>query len=234
MDSAENDGRVGRLARQLWDYLRVGEELEPADAILVFGSRDVRPGAWGARLFLRGLAPLLIVSGGRGRYTLDWPRSEAAVLKAEALRLGVPEERILLEDRSTNTGENVAFTRRLVEERGLDIRRLILVHVPFMERRVLVTLEKAWPGAAARASSPPITLEECFTPEIGRDFVIRRLCGEVARMVEYPQRGFQAPQDVPAAVIDAWRELEGLGYEGDLGPFARVLRSAPGDTPRAD
>ena len=32
------------LARRLWDYMRLGHALTPADVILVLGSNDVRVG----------------------------------------------------------------------------------------------------------------------------------------------------------------------------------------------
>ena len=217
----ERAPRVLRLARVLWDWLRVGEEIERADAILVFGSMDMRPGAWGGRLFLEGRAPLLVMTGGRGRYTQDWEKTEAEELAAEAIRLGVPRERILLEDRSTNTGENVMFTRRLIEERGAGARRWILVHVPFMERRVKATFEKWWPGAEARVTSPPIPFEEYATAEGGRSILIGRLCGEVARMIEYPKLGYQSQGEVPESVLAALRELGQLGHPADIGPIAR-------------
>ena len=60
----------------------------------------------------------------------------------------------------------------------------------------------------------------------GGEFLLRRLCGEVARMVEYPGRGFQAPGDVPEDVIAAWRELAALGVAGDLDE--RAPGGAPG------
>ena len=85
-----------------------------ADAILVLCSHDTVVAARGAELFLGGWAPLLIFSGGLGGITRRiWREPEADQFARIAVAMGVPPERILIENQSTNTGENVRFTRRL-------------------------------------------------------------------------------------------------------------------------
>ena len=58
-------------------------------------------------------APLLVMSGGQGA---DEPTSEASAMAEYAVGLGVPRESIVLEDRSTTTRENIAFTRKLLAD----------------------------------------------------------------------------------------------------------------------
>ena len=75
------------LARTLWDYMLLRHVLVPADVILVLGSNDVRVGEHGARLFLRGLAPLLVCSGNLGRLTAGrFEKSEAETFADAAVR----------------------------------------------------------------------------------------------------------------------------------------------------
>ncbi|GAL03300.1 hypothetical protein JCM19237_6193 [Photobacterium aphoticum] len=45
-------------------------------------------------------------------------RSEAEAFATVAMDMGVPEEAILIESQSTNTGENVQFTQALLAEKG--------------------------------------------------------------------------------------------------------------------
>src|SRR3989304_9876337 len=71
-----------------------------------------------------------------------WDEPEAQKFARVARRIGVPEESMLSEDRSTNTGENVLFTRQLLLERGLDPERFILVQKRYMERRTYATFRK--------------------------------------------------------------------------------------------
>jgi len=217
MTMNDRDEAIDSLARVLWDYLLVGEPLaSEADAIIVLGSSDVRPAAWAGRLFLEGRAPRIVFSGARGRYTAKWPKTEAATFADEAARIGVPRDRMLLEDRSTNTGENIIFSRRLVESLGIEAERWILVQVPFMQRRALATFRHYWPGKSVTASSPPIPFETYEASGPSREYLLERLVGEIRRMLEYPARGLQAPDPVPEAVRAAWRELIGLGVGGDF------------------
>src|SRR5262245_56321081 len=98
--------RIHTLAVKLWHYHQVNHQLEPADAILVLCSHDMRIAEHGAELFHAGWAPLLIFSGGLGVITSRfWTEPEADQFAAVAVRLGVPAEKILIENRSTNTGE---------------------------------------------------------------------------------------------------------------------------------
>ena len=140
------DDRIHALAERLWDYHHMNHELTPADAILVLCSHDTAVGERGAQLFLDGWAPLLIFSGGLGTITRQlWHEPEADQFATIAVAMGVPPERIVIENRSTNTGENVQFTRQLLAERQLFPQRFILVQKPYMERRSYATFTKQWP-----------------------------------------------------------------------------------------
>src|SRR5437773_320611 len=128
------------LAQTIWDYHQLNHEVTAADAILVLCSYDLAVAERGAQLFLEALAPLLIFSGGLGAITKHfWKEPEADQFAAIAVRMGVPAEKILIENRSTNTGENVQNTRQLLAERGLDPQSFILVQKPYMERRCYAT-----------------------------------------------------------------------------------------------
>ena len=58
-----------------------------------------------------GKALTFVVSGGQGP---DEPRSEAESMRDYLLSKGVPEEHILVEDRSTDTAENMRFSKELI------------------------------------------------------------------------------------------------------------------------
>ena len=100
----------------------------------------------GAELYLQAWAPLLIFAGGHGAITRQlWSEPEADQFAAIAIEMGVSTECILVENRSTNTGENVLFTKQLLAEKGLDPRTFIVVQKPYMERRSYATFRKVWP-----------------------------------------------------------------------------------------
>src|SRR6185503_19496096 len=140
------DQQTYALAKTLWDYHLMKHQIATADVILVLCSHDDRVAERAAQLFHEGWAPLLIFSGGHGSITRTlWNEPEAERLARIAISLNVPRERILIEANSTNTGENIEFTKRLLAERGLDPQKFIVVQKPYMERRAFATFRKLWP-----------------------------------------------------------------------------------------
>src|SRR6201991_4470338 len=95
-------------AQVLWDYHHMQHVPEKSDCILVLGSHDLRVADCGAELYLQGWAPLLILSGGLGNFTSDmWTEPEADKFARIAMEMGVPQTDILIENKSSNTGENI-------------------------------------------------------------------------------------------------------------------------------
>lgn len=181
------------------------------------GSHDLRVGQYGAHLFKEGWAQLLVFSGGYGNLTRSlWQVSEAEMFAQEAVKLGIPDEKLLLETRSTNTGENIIFARRLLREKGLDPKSFLLVHKPYMERRALATFQKAWPKKQARVTSPPISFKDYPTTEIPLEKIINIMVGDFQRILNYPEKGFQVPQIVPNAVMQAYNFLIGSSFNRHL------------------
>ena len=99
-------------------------EPRPADAIVVLGAA-VWPGERpspalrrridrGVELWQAGVAPLLVPTGGVGRY----PPSEAEVMARVAREAGVPADALVLESRATSTLTNAAYVAALAGERG--------------------------------------------------------------------------------------------------------------------
>src|SRR5215207_9115948 len=125
------DDQTYALAETLWDYHLMKHEVARADAILVLCSHDERVAERGAELFHEGWAPLVIFSGGRGAITRAlWDEPEAERFARIAMSLNVPCECILTEVNSTNTGENIEFTKRLLAERGFAPQTFIVVQKP--------------------------------------------------------------------------------------------------------
>jgi uncharacterized SAM-binding protein YcdF (DUF218 family) len=204
---------IERSARLVWDYHQVGHALAKADALLVLGSHDTRVAARAAQIFLEGWAPLIVFSGHLGALTKErWTRSEAEIFADVAAALGVPRERMLIEDRSTNTGENVEFTRRLLSERGLSVSRAIAVQKPYMERRTLATFHARWPALDVIVTSPQIDWRDYPNEQITRDDVIRIMVGDLQRLMVYAQKGWSEPQDIPPDVFEAYQRLVEAGY----------------------
>jgi uncharacterized SAM-binding protein YcdF (DUF218 family) len=211
-----NQQRVDALAKQIWDYLRLNQTPVPADCILVLGSHDPRVAKYGADLYLRKLAPLIVFSGKRGGLTGRWRRTEADKFAQVALQAGVPRSKILIEREATNTGENVLFTKQLLAKRGLDPERFILVQKPYMERRTWATFKRVWPQKEIIVTSPPISFEDYPNRSISKRDVIAIMLSDLQKIRLYPKKGFQIPQRIPKKVVDCYRQLVKLGYTEHL------------------
>ncbi len=208
---------VMSLAKKLWDYHHMNHSLEKSDCILVLGSHDTRVAERGAELWLQGWAPLLIFSGGLGRLTNEiWSETEAGLFASIAMKKGVPQNAILIEDRSTNTGENIIFTQTLLKKKNLNPQSFIVVQKPYMERRSYATFKKHWPQKTLCVTSAQISLKEYPTEEIPLTKVINIMVGDLQRIKVYGEKGFQLHQEIPADVWDAYEQLVAVGYDKQL------------------
>ena len=209
-----------QLVQQLWDYMLVGHELRPADCIFVLGSYDIRVADYAIELFKKGFAPVLLFSGGviqrNVALKVFWDTTEAENFARQAITKGVPAERILIENRSTNTGENFLCTRQLLDSRGSDFQSFIMVQKPYMERRVLATALRQWGGVDFMVTSPPISCADYLNGEMPRDALIQYIVGDFQRVKVYGENGFQVPQEIPADVWEAYEQLVALGYDQRL------------------
>ena len=205
------------LAKQLWDYHHVNHHLEKADCILVLGSHDTRVAERAAELYLQKWAPLLLFSGGLGRLTEGvWTETEADLFAKIAIDKGVPREAILIENKSTNTGENILFTRQLLRENKIDPQSFIVVQKPYMERRSFATFKKHWPDKKLIVTSPQISFENYPNAEIPAEQVINIMAGDLQRIKVYAEMGFQIYQEIPSDVWRAYEQLVSSGYDEHL------------------
>jgi uncharacterized SAM-binding protein YcdF (DUF218 family) len=142
--------------------------------------------------------------------------SEADLMARIALDMGVPAEAIFIENKSTNTGENILFTQQMLEEKGLHPHSFLLVQKPYMERRSYATFKKHWPDKELIVTSPQIAFEDYPTPGMTMERVIDLMVGDLQRIRIYPAKGFQIPQEIPEEVWSAYEKLVDLGFTGHL------------------
>lgn len=205
------------LGKKLWDYHLLNNKMEKADCILALGSHDLRVPERAADLYLQGFASFMIMSGGLGNFTQEiWTEKEADKFAAIAIKKGVSPEAILIENNSTNTGENILFTQKLLKEKNLDPQSFIVVQKPYMERRSYATFKKHWPEKKLLVTSPQISFEEYPNEEIPMERVINIMVGDLQRIKMYPAKGFQVYQEIPGDVWEAFEQLVALGFDKHL------------------
>ncbi len=203
--------------------MRLGHELKKADAIVVLGNRDIRVAEYAAKLFLDVWAPVILFSGsgdvhnhkpGRERFINS---TEAEVFASVARKMGVPEESILIEDKSQNTGQNYEFTISLLRDKNIEPKTVIIVQKPYMERRAYATGKIWWPQIELIVTSPPISVEQYPNESNNHDeHWIHAMVGDLQRIREYPSKGFQIEQVIPDEVWEAYKYLVAQGYDQRL------------------
>jgi len=209
--------KLYRHIETLWDYMQLKHELKPADCLFVMCSNDVRVAEHAANLYHQKLAPLIVFSGGEGRFTDGlFEKSEAETFAEIAKMSGVPSEAILLETESTNSGENVRFTEQRLKKEGKHCSSFILVQKPFMERRAIATFEKQWqsPYSQLQVSSTAHPFFEYINEDMPLMMVLEALMEDFSRVKSYPEKGFQTEQNIPQQVESSYQILlERFGFD---------------------
>ncbi|MEI8143375.1 MAG: YdcF family protein [Candidatus Berkelbacteria bacterium] len=214
----EKEATIDVLAKTIWEYHHMHQMIKKADAIFVLCSHDKRVAERGAELYLKGFAPYIIFSGGVGKLTQDiFDKPEADLFAEIAIDLGVPKEQIIIENKSTNTGENVEFTKKILEKKKLDFDSFVLVQKPYMERRTYATFKKVWPEKDFVVTSPQLSYDEYVSNgAILKQDIINIMVGDLQRIKEYPKLGFQIEQEIPEDVWKAYEQLVSMGYTSHL------------------
>jgi len=205
----------------IWDYLRLNEPLQKADCIVGFGNFNTDIARRAAELYREGYAPKVLFTGGLGRNTEGLlPEPEAIRFAKVAIECGVPEKDVILEDRSTNTKENILFTREKLQSLNLPHGRILGVHQPFMERRIKAAMGVYWPDLNFRVTAPQVTipqyLEAASKQGISPNASVSVIVGDFQRMDLYAKLGYQLPQYIPDEAWDAFHELVAMGYDKQL------------------
>ena len=215
------DAYIREQLLPIWDYMHMNMALSRADCIVGFGCYNDDIALRCAELYHQGWAPKLLFTGGLGRNTLGlWAESEAARFGRIALVRGVPEKDLILEDKASNSAENILFTRRKLEELGLPCGKIIAVHKPFMERRLYAARQVYWPDVEAVLTSPQLDLDEYVARSVAQGLseqtVIDVIVGDFQRMEVYAQRGYQIPQFIPPQVRRCFDALVAAGCTSEL------------------
>ena len=205
----------------LWDYLGMHQEPQKADCIVGFGNFNDNIARRAAELYHQGYAKRILFTGGLGRNTRGLlPEPEAARFARVAVECGVPPEAVLQEDKSTNTKENILFTRNMLTKLGLPHDHILGVHQPFMERRICAALGVYWPEVKITVTSPQVTIQEYLADAkrqgITENAAISVIVGDFQRMELYAQKGYQLPQQIPQEAWEAFRQLVAMGYDKQL------------------
>ncbi len=203
-----------RLAKSLFDYLYLQDRLSLAEAIIGFGHFDQKIPFQCGKLFSEGFAPLIIFSGGIGAGSAGLNKPEAHEFFDTLIHHfpELPADKVLLEDKSTNTGENIRFTLSLLKQKQSEIKEfknIIIVANAYRQRRVWLTCKKYFENSVLLNCPPPTDFEtelEMFRSK-GEDFYTH-LIDEMERIKIYPAKGYIAENIIPTKILRDVEELK--------------------------
>ena len=145
---------------QVWRAAR-HDDARPSQAIIVLGAAQYNgtPSSvfkarldHAADLYKAGIAPLIVVTGGKvpgDKFT------EAGVGADYLHKLGIPDDAILRETTSRNSWESLRASARFLKERG--VTRVVLVSDPFHSLRIrLIAEEIGFDAVTSPTESSPI------------------------------------------------------------------------------
>lgn len=171
------------------DYMLVETPIARADVALLFGGEHADEIAnHAADLYHQGYFGLIVVSGA--------PSTSKGVMEAKQMRdvlvaRGVPDDIIMIEDKATNTGENVKYSMALLDKtKGLEnISSVLGIGQIHGSRRFLMTLEQHWPQVTKMFTAPnyyPVSREDWHTHPTFRRAVLK----EFNKVAPYKKKGF--------------------------------------------
>ncbi len=209
--------RIRADVEMLWRYHDLDHELSPCDVGIGLGSHDLGVAVIATRLFHEGLFPWVVFTGANAPTTIErFPRGEAVHYREYAVEHGVPTESILVEPQATNTAQNLDYSRRLLAERQIPVRSVLLMSRPYQQRRAYATCKLMWPEVDVVCASNPLELDD-YVRSIGDPRrVVDMLVGDTQRIEVYAERGFAVPQEVPDEVRAAFDRLVAAGYTSRL------------------
>src|SRR5690349_18404465 len=100
---------------EITDYIFLDDIELRGDIAFVFGTWNARKGSVekAVELYKNGSVPKMIFSGGMNKET---GVVEGEAMAEEAIKLGVPRSDVLIENKSTNTLENVLFSLEVIDK----------------------------------------------------------------------------------------------------------------------
>ncbi len=140
-----------------------GDELHPGDAIVVFGAAeyDGRPSPvykarldHAAALYRRGLAPMVITTGGAGA---DPRFSEGEVGREYLKNLGIPDSRLIAETQSPDTAESARRVAIILRANGMSSCLAVSDGYHMFRIKRMLGRENITVVAAPRPNSKPQT-----------------------------------------------------------------------------
>ncbi|QHT70925.1 YdcF family protein [Rhodocytophaga rosea] len=204
-------------AETVFEYLYLRDPVSKADVVIGFGHFDPKIPAKCGELYLAGMAPQIIFTGGMGAGTADLGEPEALYFTKVLYQTypSIPKPVVITESTSANTGENLRFTAALLQTKyphlafDTSMQRVIIVANAYRQRRVFHTCQLYF-SQVTWINCPPETSYqaewEMFASK-GENLDVQ-LVGETERLLTYPAKGFMSSISIPDQIMEAYHTLK--------------------------
>lgn len=182
-----------RIISDISNFIFLSDQPQKVDAIFLPGGSHPEQPEYAAELYHKEYAKWLIPSGGVSVKADKWHgvRSKADIYNGDYhsdcefftdvfIKNGIPATAIIGENKSGHTRDNAFLSRRIVDERGIEIKTAMIVCKAFHARRCLMLYQLAFPEVSfivCPVHCYNITKDNWFKTEEGID----RVLGELAR-----------------------------------------------------
>ena len=180
---------IGIIGLNLGKFLVESDKLEKADAIAVFSGDSGARTERAVELLKEGYGDYLILSGGKVYDDVTM----AELMKNNAIKLGVDESKILIDDEASTTNENAEFTTNIIEENNF--KSVIVVTSDYHTRRSKLAMEKALENTLIDGEEVEVTVtpskEEKFTTKWWRSGnSVLMVISEYLKLMGYWVKGY--------------------------------------------
>lgn len=126
------------------EFIFVETKIEKSDVILIPGGSHPELMEKAVELFNSKLAPYILPSGGFNPKVIEY-ESEWEFLREIGIKMGVPNNAILKENKARHTFENAELSWNVLKSMDIPIKSVILVCKSYHSRRALLTYKSIFP-----------------------------------------------------------------------------------------
>ena len=193
---------MNKNAQKILDWLAIEDEPQKADLIFVFGGSTLEIPEKARQLYEQGYAGKILLVGVDGTYSNpNWTEPIALVFQKYLLGKGIPAQALITIPKSTNTLEDVLFSKEEIAK--LSPKKIILVTKPVHQRRAYATILKQLPEY--EYINQPSAMDLVIDND---EYTEARCIGEIDRLQEYAKKGDIHNFDIPDEIINTYRNLK--------------------------
>ena len=207
-----------KILEEIWNYMKLDMKIEKSDLILGCGCANLNIPIKCAELLKNNYADNILFSGGLGKITVDsFDKTEAEKYREIAIEQGIDKNKIFIENKSTNTGDNFRFSLKVIEKYNIKSDKIIIVHNNLSQRRTLSAAKAIMKNKKLVITSPNRTFSQ-FIERLNNETeeqeknIISVIVGDIQRIIIFPQLGWQLENDVPEQIVEDYYKLKNMGY----------------------